>query len=114
MNRAYTSGDGLTGLGIQFMEGYMQDIYTDAFTNISVTGGIVRIDLGSLQAPAKGETEPTVVNNQRLIMPLDAFLVAHRTCEQVIGKMQEAGLIRKREDAANNALPGTSTPPEKK
>lgn len=75
----------------------MPDIYADTFTNIAVTGNIVRIELGSLVPPAANEQEPRFVSQQRLIMPMEGFLRAFGMAEQVMQKMVADGIVQKRE-----------------
>lgn len=78
----------------------MQDVYSDGFANIAVTGALVRIDLASLSVPATQNQPAQLEVNQRLIMPLDGFLRAFGMAEQVVQKMIADGIIQKREPQA--------------
>lgn len=73
----------------------MNDIYTDGVGNIHVTGNLVRFDLITLQPNLQSENGQPVYNmNQRLIMPLEAFVQAFMLQDGVVKKLIEAGVIQ--------------------
>jgi hypothetical protein len=73
----------------------MNDIYTDGVGNIHVTGNLVRFDLITLQPNLQSENGQPVYNmNQRLIMPLEAFVQAFMLQDSVVKKLIEAGVIK--------------------
>lgn len=71
-----------------------QEIFADAISAVHVTGGLVRIDLMTVQPQSKGENgQPAVDVSKRLIMPLDGFIKSLAVQEDVIKKLVEAGII---------------------
>jgi hypothetical protein len=71
-----------------------QEIFADAISAVHVTGGLVRIDLMTVQPQKKSENgQPAVEVNSRLIMPLDGFIKSLAVQEDVIKKLVEAGII---------------------
>ena len=71
------------------------EIYSDGFANIMVTGTIVRIDLMSL-AGQDAEGKPRFEPGPRLIMPLDGFLRSYAMSDDVVGKLEKAGIVNRR------------------
>ena len=73
----------------------MVDIYADAFENIMVHGGIVRIDLASYSPKNKtNDGEPVLELTGRLVMPLEGFVRAFSGIGEVVHQMVEAGVIK--------------------
>ena len=72
----------------------MTDIYADAFENILVHGGVVRIDLASYSPKEKGGgDEPALELTGRLVMPVEGFVRAFGGIGEVVRQMVEAGVI---------------------
>ncbi len=72
----------------------MADIYADAFENILVHNGMVRIDLGSYSLDRQIEGEPPSLElTGRLVMPIDGFARAFGGMEQIIRQLVDAGVI---------------------
>ena len=72
----------------------MADIYADAFENILVHGGTVRIDLASYSSTEKtGDGRPVVEVTGRLVMPIEGFVRAFGGFGKVMRQMVEAGVI---------------------
>lgn len=78
----------------------MQVFFADGITNVSLSGsGLVRIEFGAI-APAstgEGEQQMTLSPTQQIVMPLEGFLRAFGTQEQVMKKLMEDGLVKRRE-----------------
>ncbi len=72
-----------------------EEVFTDGFANIAVTGTVVRIDLMSMTGQDK-DGKPRFETRQRLLMPLDGFLRSYSMCEDVVGKLMKAGIVNKR------------------
>lgn len=72
-----------------------QEIFSDGFANIAVTGAIVRIDLMSMVGQDK-DGKPRFEAKERLVMPLDAFLRSYTMADDVINKLMKAGVVNKR------------------
>jgi hypothetical protein len=74
----------------------MQTTFADAVLNITVTGPLVRLDLGTVVAgPAKeGKQELVATPTQQLVMPLDGFLRAFGMQETVVKKLIADGVVK--------------------
>lgn len=76
----------------------MQTIFADTAVNISLTGSLIRIELGTVMpGPQKqGEDKPAskLVPNAQLVMPLEGFLRAFGMQEQVVKKLIADGVIK--------------------
>lgn len=71
------------------------DIYADGIGNIHVTGNLVRFDLITLQPNLQSENGQPVYNmNQRLVMPLEAFVQAFVLQDSVMKKLVESGVVK--------------------
>ena len=71
------------------------ELYTDGFANIVVTGTIVRIDLMSLAGQDAGG-KPRFDVKKRIVLPLDGFLRSYAMAEDVVNKLQKAGVVNRR------------------
>ena len=86
----------------------MADIYADAFENILVHGGTVRIDLASYSSTEKtGDDRPVVEVTGRLVMPIEGFVRAFGGIGKVMRQMVEAGVI----EPVEGDPPPSSNPP---
>ncbi|MGQ0664716.1 MAG: hypothetical protein ACT4P2_14290 [Pseudomonadota bacterium] len=76
------------------------ECFADGIGEISITGGVVRIDFVSLQ-PVKADAgaKPVPVVRQRIIMPPDGFLHAFSTMENLVRQLEKTGAV-KRQPAA--------------
>jgi hypothetical protein len=72
-----------------------EELYSDGFANIVVTGTIVRIDLMALVGQ-DAEGKPKFEARRRLVMPLDGFLRSYGMADDVVNKLQKAGVINRR------------------
>lgn len=83
-----------------------QDIFIDGFSNIHVTGNLVRIDMVSLQPQLKNENgQPVFSTTQRIVMPLDGFLQSMNLQQNIIQQLIQAGVLQV------NAVPNAPTAP---
>ena len=76
-----------------------KEIFADGIGQIHMIAGMVRYDFITLQPGEEGK-EPTPESKVRLIMPIQGFLSAFNTMQQLIDKLMEAGVISKNEKAA--------------
>jgi hypothetical protein len=94
-----------------------EELYSDGFANIVVTGTIVRIDLMALVGQ-DAEGKPKFEARRRLVMPLDGFLRSFTMTEDVVNKLQKAGVINRRTPPADGptiqASPAPAAAPSKK
>jgi len=72
-----------------------EELYSDGYANIVVTGTIVRIDLMAL-AGQDAEGKPRFEVRKRLIMPLDGFLRSYAMSDDIVNKLQKAGIVNRR------------------
>ena len=78
--------------------GDRKEIYADGLGQINLTGGVVRYDFVTIQPGEDGEK--TFAKEQlRVIMPLQGFLTAYGSMQELIGKLIEAGILKKSEPA---------------
>ena len=75
------------------------EIYADGIGQIHMIANMVRYDFVTLQ-PAEEGKQPAQESKVRLIMPLQGFLSAFNTMQQMIDKLVESGVITKNEKAA--------------
>lgn len=87
----------------------MADIYADAFENILVHNGLVRIDLGSYSLDRKTEEEqPSLELTGRLVMPIEGFARAFSGMEQIVRQLIDAGVIEPVRDPGATPRGGTA------
>lgn len=80
----------------------IQDIYADGIGNVHVTGNMVRFDLVTLQPNLKSDNGQPVYNmNQRIILPLEAFIQGFLLQDNVMKKLIEAGIVNMQPAVAN-------------
>ena len=85
----------------------MADIYADAFENILVHGGTVRIDLATYSPKDKTDgDQPALELTGRLVMPLEGFVRAFGGIGEVVRQMVEAGVIEPVENPAGGRAGG--------
>ncbi len=63
------------------------EVFVDGFGQISFKDGLIRIELVSLSG-----NEPEV--RQRIIMTVPAFMHALQVQQSIVGKFEEAGIVR--------------------
>lgn len=80
----------------------MQVLFADGVTNVSISGnGLVRIEFGAV-APApteNGQQRVTLTPTQQVVMPMEGFLRAFGTQEQIVKKLLADRLVERREKA---------------
>lgn len=68
--------------------------FADRVTHIAVTGNLIRIELGTLQAPAAQGQQAQLTASQTLVMPLEGFLPSFGMMETVVKKLVADGVIK--------------------
>jgi len=87
-----------------------RDIYADGIGEITLSGGMVRMDLVTLQgSQSNSEEKPKLEVSQRVIMPPDGFLRSFSAMENLVKQLIEAGLVKPRDQQAA-AGGGSDTP----
>ncbi len=82
--------------------GTIPEVYADGTYEIGFANGMVRIDLFSLSATDKDdEGRPTREVRQRIIMNAQGFLDTLGSMQRMGVRLEEAGVLRRRETAEN-------------
>ena len=72
-----------------------KEIYSDGIGHIHMVGGMIKMDLVSLE-PAINEgdsVEPKIT--ERIVMSPDGFLKSFTLMQQLVAKLEKEGLIKK-------------------
>ena len=88
----------------------MNTIFADTMLNITVTGALVRIDLGTLTpvTSAEGKQEVRATPTQQVVMPLEGFARAFGMQESVIKRMIDDGILKPKDQAVPAVTSGTT------
>ncbi len=96
-----------------------QEIFADGVGEITLSGGMVRMDLFTIVGKGDDDNTPQIRVKTRVILPPDGFLRSFTAMEDLVKKLVEAGVIKKRDDIAAssdgtaNARPPAPTAPPK-
>lgn len=74
-----------------------QVLFADSIFDVTVTGNLVRIELGVAElgaANAEGKQEVRLVQSQQIAMPLDGFVRAVGIQEQVMRRLIKDGMVK--------------------
>ena len=86
--------------------------YADGIGEITLSGGMVRMDLVTLQGTQKDpENKPKLELSQRIIMPPDGFLRSFSAMENLVKQLIDPGLVKPRdgEQPVTSSLTGKTT-----
>ncbi|MGI9462204.1 MAG: hypothetical protein ACR2NY_06500 [Alphaproteobacteria bacterium] len=84
------------------------EYFADATVNLSLSGGMVRIDFGSVQGdPANPQANPELVPCHRLIIPLNGFLKMFGDLNGMVQKLEQNGVLGR---ANPNQTPAGASP----
>lgn len=84
-------------------------LFADRIVNLSVTGPLVRIELGTVQIPKAEGQKPQLVASQTLVMPLEGFVQSFGMMEGVVKRLVADGVIK----TQPSGLPTPGDEPEK-
>lgn len=90
----------------------MQTNFADTILNITLSGSLVRIELGTIvPVPGKeGKQELRATPTQQLVMPLEGFVRAFGMQENVIKKLIADGVLKaQHQDSVSTASVATGT-----
>ena len=77
-----------------------ETIYADQVTNISLHGGVVRLELAVVDTLPKAQNDPIKMRtSHHLVLPLDAFVKAFEIQQAVMNKLIQDGVLKKRDEA---------------
>ena len=81
-----------------------QEVFADGIGEITLSGGMVRMDLVSLHgAQNDAENQPRLEPKQRIIMPPDGFLRSFSAMENLVKQLIDAGLVKPRTGEGDTA-----------
>ena len=84
----------------------VQEFFADGIGEITLSGGMVRLDLVSLVGTQNNENDkPRLEPNRRIIMPPDGFLRSFSAMENLVKQLVDAGVVKQRE--SGNAAQAT-------
>lgn len=76
----------------------MTQIYCDGVEEVSITGGVVRVDFFHYKPGARDEDgKPAREHSFRLCLSPEAFVQAYGSFDQVVKQLQERGLVNRRD-----------------
>lgn len=73
-----------------------QHLFADRLTNITVTGQLIRLELGTLHPPMAEGQKPQLVPTQTLVMPLEGFLSSLAMMESMTKRLIDSGALKVR------------------
>ena len=72
-----------------------KEIFADGIGEITLSGGMVRIDLVAMVGSQKEKDQPpTLEHRQRVVMPPDGFLRSFSAMENLVKQLIDAGLVK--------------------
>ena len=75
-----------------------KEIFADGIGEITLSGGMVRIDLVSMVGTQKDKDQPPKLEQrQRIVMPPDGFLRSFSAMENLVKQLIDAGLVKPRD-----------------
>lgn len=79
----------------------VEDKYFDGIGNIAVQGAVARVELTRVVSIAQGATKDANLQevDMRLVLPLDALLRMYQALGQIVGQMEEKGVVKKRAES---------------
>lgn len=73
-----------------------QFIYADGVANVSLAGGMVRLDLFHYDGgPAEGQRDLPRMVDQQLIMSPAAFMRAYESMQRFVAELEKNGLVQR-------------------
>lgn len=92
----------------------LEEFFADGIGEITLAGGMVRMDLVSLTGSQNDENDkPRLEPARRIVMPPDGFLRSFTAMENLVKQLVDAGVVKQREGdtAANTPSAGSQNPP---
>ena len=75
----------------------VEDRFSDGVGNIAVQGAIARIELTRVLELTSGDGKSQEQGvDMRLVLPLDTLLRMYQAMGQIVGQMEEKGVVKKR------------------
>jgi hypothetical protein len=71
------------------------EVFADGVGNISIDGGVIRLDLVSLSPTVRDENQkPVLAFKQRVVFPLEGFLRSFSVMERLVKQLVDAGVVK--------------------
>ncbi len=77
-----------------------KELYTDGIGQIHFVGGMVKIDMVTLEPGHEDGKPPVPVEKFRIITTPQGFLNSFSAMQQLIGKLEQAGVIKRNDNQA--------------
>jgi hypothetical protein len=91
-----------------------QEIFADGIGGIVYEGGVMRIDLMSIVPGQRDkDNKPQMAFRQRIVMPVEGFFRSYATFQEIMGKMEQSGLIARQPNRDSEALAVVEPPPRR-
>jgi len=89
----------------------LEEFFADGIGEITLAGGMVRMDLVSLTGNQGEEgNEPRLEARRRIVMPPDGFLRSFGAMENLVKQLVDAGIVKQRGDAVEGVAAATPPP----
>ncbi len=75
----------------------VEDRFFDGVGNVAVQGAVARVELMRVVDVTTGDAKPTQQVDMRLVMPIEGLLRMYQTLGQIVGQMEEKGVVRRRD-----------------
>ena len=75
----------------------VEDWFFDGVGNVAVQGAVARVELMRVVDVTTGDAKPTQQVDMRLVMPIEGLLRMYQTLGQIVGQMEEKGVVRRRD-----------------
>ncbi len=82
-------------------------IFADRIVNLAVTGPLVRLELGTLQAPRNKHEKPQLVPSGTLVMPLDGFAASVGMMDAMLKQLVKDGVLKPNPAPASDLIDTT-------
>jgi hypothetical protein len=79
--------------------------FADRVANIALTGTLVRLEFGVMQAPVAEGQKQQLLPSQTLVMPLDGFLASFGMMEGMVKKLVADGVVKTKPQEAESEAP---------
>ena len=75
----------------------VEDRFFDGVGNVAVQGAVARVELMRVVDVTTGDAKPTQQVDMRLVMPIEGLLRMYQTLGQIVGQMEEKGVVRRKD-----------------
>lgn len=69
-------------------------IFSDRIVNVAMSGPLIRIELGAMQAPTGDGQKPQLVPTETVVMPLDGFVQSFSLLDAVMKRLVADGVVK--------------------